>query len=158
MKLWVVGSLRRYGHRHILLWSALAYPLFPLGMLALTPGTPAALIGLLMICGGAVRSYHMTALSTLSFADVKQDEISDASTLIAVAQQLAQAIGVAVAAVAINFVVAWRGAWGRPLESVDFIAALLLAAAGGWLTVHSYRTLPLNAGARASGFRPREVS
>jgi EmrB/QacA subfamily drug resistance transporter len=154
MKLWVVGSLRRHGHRHILVWSALLYPLFPLGLIALSPQTPAVVIALLMVYGGAVRSYHMTAVSTLSFADVPQDEVSDASTLVAVAQQVAQAIGVALAAVAINFVVAWNGAMGAPLQRSDFTVALLLSASCAWLTVISYRAMPEAAGARASGFQP----
>jgi EmrB/QacA subfamily drug resistance transporter len=154
MKLWVVGSLRRFGHRRILVWTAATYPLFPLGLLTLTPHTPWLAIVLLLAYGGAVRSYHMTAVTTLSFADVTQEAMSDASTLVSVVQQLAQAIGVAMAAVAINFVVAWRGTWGAPLERIDFVVALLLAALGGWLTLYWYRGLPPTVGARASGFIP----
>jgi EmrB/QacA subfamily drug resistance transporter len=154
MKLWVVGSLRRHGHRRILVWTATLYPLFPLGLIALTQRTPAVVIVLLLIYGGAVRSYHMTALSTLSFADVPQQEMSDASALIAVAQQVAQAISVALAAVAINFVVAWRGTLGAPLGRGDFVAALLLSAACAWAALLWYRAMPVTAGSRASGYQP----
>jgi hypothetical protein len=154
-KLWVVGSLKRFGHRRILMWSSVLYPLFPLGLIALDPHSSTLMIVLLMIYGGFVRSYQMTAINSLCFADISQQDISNASPLVSLAQQTGMAIAVALAAAAINLVVSWRGAVGAPLQRGDFAGALLLVAVGAWLTVAWYRAMPADAGARASGYQPR---
>jgi EmrB/QacA subfamily drug resistance transporter len=154
-KLWIVASLRRYGHRRIMMWSAVLYPVFPLGLIMLDPHSSTLMIVLLMIYGGFVRSYQMTAINSLCFADISQQDISNASPLVSLAQQTGMAIAVALATVAINLVVSWRGAVGVPLQRGDFAGALLLMAVGAWLTVLWYRSMPADAGARASGYQPR---
>jgi EmrB/QacA subfamily drug resistance transporter len=157
-KLRVVHSLRRFGHRRVLVISALLYGAFPLSLIFISPGTPAAVLVLLMICGGLARSYQMTAISTLSFADVPREASSSASAVISIVQQVAQAVGVALAAVAISVAVSLRSAPGAAVELSDFRPALLLSALGAWLALRWYLSMAADAGSKASGFVPRSAA
>jgi EmrB/QacA subfamily drug resistance transporter len=154
-KIGLVGGLRIFGHRRVLIWSAALYPLFVLGLMALTVGTPAWAIALLAIFGGVVRSYQMSAINTLGYSDLPIELSSGASTLQSAVQQVSQAVGVALSSVLIHLGQVWRDTVGQPLQRADFAVPLLFAACCAWLTVLSYRSLPDDAGARASGYVPR---
>lgn len=154
-KLAIVPALRRHGHRAVLLGSSVLYAAFPLLLAAVTGDTPAALLLALMVYGGVVRSFHMTAINTLSFTDVPQAEVSSASTVISVVQQLAQAIGVALAAVVVHLAVLARTGGEATMQRGDFQAVLLLLTLASLSALYWFRRLPVDAGHQASGFRPR---
>jgi hypothetical protein len=104
-----------------------------------------------LLVGGFFRSLQFTSLNTLGYADVAQAKMSRATALVAVAQQLSLAAGVAVAAMLLD---ASRLAEGRQtLVAVDFTRAF---AAVGLLSLASiwwYRQLAADAGAEMSGHR-----
>lgn len=67
-----------------------------------TPQTPYALIVGVLIIGGFFRSLQFTSLNGLAFADVEQSQMSRASSMSTMGQQLAQTIGVSLAAVLLH--------------------------------------------------------
>jgi len=154
-KLWIVGSLRRHGHRRVLVWSAGLYPLFIVGLIFVTAGTPVWMLVALTVYGGAVRSFQMSAMNTLSFSDLPTELSSGGSTLLSAVQQMSQAVSVAIASVSIHLVQIALGHGGQPLQRRDFLLPLALAALCGWGTALSYRTLAEDAGHKASGYVAR---
>ncbi len=94
--------MRRYGFRTVLLGNgALAAASFA-ACVALEPGTPLAIIALVLFFGGLVRSMQYTALNTVAFADVQPAQMSGASTLFSVLQQMNSGIGIAFGAMALR--------------------------------------------------------
>jgi hypothetical protein len=64
--------------------------------------TPLVLIAVVAVLNGIGRSVSLTCYSTIAFADTPPEEIRDANTLQATAQQLAVGLGVPVGAVALR--------------------------------------------------------
>ena len=93
---------------------------------------------------------QFTVIGTLSFADVAPAGMSSASTLASVSQQLANGLGVAVAAAMLHLVAVHHG--GAP-NLADFHVTFLLVAALTLCGVPSFWRLPQFAGAEVSGHR-----
>jgi hypothetical protein len=154
-KVFLIGGLRRMGHRKVLIWSAALYALFPLALMLVNATTPWQVLTLLMIFGGATRSWQMTTLHTFTFVDVPQRELSGASTFASVTQQLSQPMAVASAALVINVTVWWLGGGAHGWQVSDFHPALMLAVIASLLTLRWYWPLSPAAGAEVSGYRPQ---
>jgi EmrB/QacA subfamily drug resistance transporter len=90
--------LRRFGFRNVLIFNTLIGSVFLAINALFTPQTPHWLIFAVFVAGGFFRSLQFTSVNSLAYADVPEKEISSASTLSNVAQQLSLALGVAVAA------------------------------------------------------------
>ena len=75
----------------------MAYSLF-------TRTTPQWLIYAVLLFGGFFRSLQFTALNGLAFADVEHQQMSRASTMSTMGQQLAQSIGVGLAATLLHLI------------------------------------------------------
>ena len=63
-----------------------------------TPSTPHWLIMMVLLVGGCFRSLQFTSLNAIAYADVSNRDMSYATSLSSVAQQLALSIGVALGA------------------------------------------------------------
>ena len=151
MKLTAAPILRRWGFRRVLLANAWISSAMIAALALFTAATPGPVIMAVLLVGGFFRSLQFTSLNTLGYADVAQARMSRATALVAVAQQLSLAAGVAVAAMLLD---ASRLAEGRQaLVAVDFTRAF---AAVGLLSLASiwwYRQLAADAGAEMSGHR-----
>ena len=151
MKLTAAPILRRWGFRRVLLANAWLSSALMAALALFTAATPGPVIMAVLLVGGFFRSLQFTSLNTLGYADVAQAKMSRATALVAVAQQLSLAAGVAVAAMLLD---ASRLADGRQaLVAVDFTRAF---AAVGLLSLASiwwYRQLAADAGAEMSGHR-----
>lgn len=155
MKSVTTPALRLFGFRTLLIVNGLVAAL-TIGAFAFVDGnTPRLLLfGLLITCGLS-RSMQFTALTTIAFADVTPAQRSAATTISAMLQQLAQLLGVAVAAAVIRLSAALfpEAAGGGML--VDIRAAFLCIAAIGLVSALRFLALPAGAGAEVSGHRHR---
>jgi EmrB/QacA subfamily drug resistance transporter len=151
MKLTAAPILRRWGFRRVLMANAWMSSALMAALALFTAQTPGPVIMAVLLVGGFFRSLQFTSLNTLGYADVAQERLSRATALVAVAQQLSLAAGVAVAAMLLD---GSRLADGRSaLVAVDFTRAF---AAVGLLSLASiwwYRHLAPDAGAEMSGHR-----
>jgi MFS family permease len=114
------------------------------------PSTPVWLIMVCLLVGGLFRSMQFTGLNALSFADVEQADISQATAINAVMQQLTQAFGVALAGGILSVLVSTHGG---DLRLSDFHIAFWIvgtvSAAAGLI----FLRLPADAGKEVSGHR-----
>ena len=149
MKALAARILRTAGFRVILVWNSLVCAAF-IGVMGLfRPDWPQALILLLLLVGGCFRSLQFTALNALSVADVVRRDMSQATTLSSVVQQVALAVGVTVAAFALEAASALQG--HSTLVTEDFGPAFFFMAALSALSFLVFRGLDPGAGSEMSG-------
>ena len=117
----------------------------------LSPGTPLAVIIVVLLAGGLLRSMQFSVLNTLAFADVPAVRMSGASALASVAQQMANGMGVAVGAIAVHMAAVWNGTVEPTL--IDFHIAFGFTALLTLAGLPSFFALPRDAGAVVSGQR-----
>ena len=114
-----------------------------------TPSTPHAVIIATLLLGGFFRSLQFTALHTVAYAEIPQPQLSQATTLASMAQQLAQSFGVGLVALVVHLGLTWHAREAVAPQDVGLgyftIGFLVLAS-----TVIFYR-LPSHAGAELSG-------
>ena len=142
--------LRRWGFRDVAVATGVLGAAALIAFARLFPGTPLWWMLPLLFFGGVARSMQFTVLGTLSFADVAPAGMSSASTLASVSTQLANGLGVAVAAAVLHLVAAHHG--GAP-NLADFHTTFLLVAALTLCGVPPFMRLPRAAGAAVSGHR-----
>jgi len=151
MKATALPIIRRFGFRTVLIANAIA--------MALTSGcyaffqisTPHWLLLLTLLIGGFFRSLQFTALNALGYADVPAESMSRASSLSSMFQQLAQSLGVGLAALLIHYTVAWHGS--HALRVADIAPAFAIVALLSLGSLFFFVPLPKDAGAEVSGRR-----
>ncbi len=126
MKFVAAPVLRRLGFRTALTINALLCGAIMAVKALLTALTPHVVISLLLFAGGFFRSLQFTSLNAIAYADVPAEKISPAISLYSVAQQLSSALGVAVAALALETA---RKRDGGVLDVGDIRFAFLVVAA-----------------------------
>jgi EmrB/QacA subfamily drug resistance transporter len=137
MKSATTAILRRFGFRRVLSVNGAlcAVTLFACGLLE--PGDPLPWIYAVLMVAGMTRSMNFTAVTSLAFADVPDDQRAGANGLVAMLQQIAMTMGVAFAAFVLGASQSLRGA--DKLALVDFshawfaIGTLMALAAAGTL-------------------------
>lgn len=143
--------IRLFGFKPVLLVNAVAVSISS-GIYALfRPATPHWLLMLALLIGGFFRSLQFTALNALGYADVPSELMSRASSLSSMFQQLAQSLGVGLAAILIHYTLAWRHS--PKLVAADITPAFAIVAALSLIAVLFFVPLPANAGAEVSGRR-----
>ena len=95
---------------------------------------------------------QVTALTMVTFADVRPEQRQPAAVVSALAQQIGMGGGVAVGALLLTVSQRLRGA--ADLSVFDFRVALVLAGLLSALAVASYRGLARDAGDEISGRKP----
>ena len=88
--------LKRYGFRTVLIYNTLLGAASMAAFGALAADTPHVLVGALLLIGGCVRSMQFTSLNAIAYADISPHQMSQATSLTSVAQQLAIGMGVTV--------------------------------------------------------------
>jgi predicted MFS family arabinose efflux permease len=111
--------------------------------------TPHAVILAVVLIGGCLRSLQFTSLNAISFAEVSQREMSQATSLMSVGQQLSMSLGVMVGAYALQGAHAFRG--GPGLVSQDFRIAFFVVGLVAVMSVISFRKLAPTAGSELAG-------
>lgn len=110
--------------------------------------TPVPLMMAILLIGGLMRSIFFTGSNALGYADVEDEEASQATAIVAVAQQLSVAFGVAVAGGLLEISTQIRGA---PLALVDFQHGFFVVGGLSMLAAITYFRLPADAGSNVSG-------
>jgi EmrB/QacA subfamily drug resistance transporter len=136
--------LRRFGFRPVLMAATAGAAATMVAAGLFTSVTPIVVIAAVALLSGAGRSAGLTCYSTIAFSDTPPDQMRDANTLQATAQQLSIGLGVPAAAVALRA--------GRPLgqllpggvtpSSAYTIAFLVLAVMSLLATAGAFRLHP----------------
>ncbi|MGE5668804.1 MAG: MFS transporter [Betaproteobacteria bacterium] len=145
MKSVTTPILRQFGFRNVLRANGILCVASLVACGTLTPAVPPAVVYGILFAAGMTRSMHFTSVNTLAFADVTAAARAGATTLSAMAQQLAGALGVALAALALSLFQTIEG--GSSLAVADFQRALFASAGLMAVAVVWMLRLPADAGA-----------
>ena len=120
----------------------------------LTPSTPLLVILLVVFIYGLARSMQYTTLSTLAYADIAPQQMSNANSLWSTAAQMTAGMGIAFGAVSLQGALWIRGAYGSPAETLftldDFKWAFAAAGVMTLLSLPGYWRLARDAGTHIS--------
>jgi len=156
MKTLAARIIRTFGFRNLMTINAVVSSLF-LGACALfTPATPLLLIMIILVVGGFFRSLQFTAINTVAYAEVGPAQMSRATTLVSVNQQLAISAGVAVGAFSVESTVLMRHV--ERLSADDFAPAFVVVAIISAGSAWFFRQMPDDAGHEISGRKAVEIS
>ena len=141
--------LRAYGFRRVLVTNALVASAFLAANGLYTAATPHWIIVAVLLAGGCVRSLQFTCVNAIAYADLDAREMSAATSLASVAQQLSLSLGVTIGALALEGAAALHGHAGVRAEDfpLAFVVVALISAAA---IVPFWRLAP-DAGAEVSG-------
>ncbi|HEY7900530.1 MAG TPA: MFS transporter, partial [Caulobacteraceae bacterium] len=116
------------------------------------PGTPHWVIYAVLLTGGFFRSLQFTSLNGIAFADVDHAQMSRASTMSTMGQQLSQSIGIGLSATLLHMIMVGSHA---PKLTADVIAPVFLAIGGvALIPIAFFLPLPADAGAELHGPPP----
>ncbi|MER9797960.1 MFS transporter [Mesorhizobium sp. M0142] len=113
-----------------------------------TPDTPYGLILAMLLAGGFIRSMFFTGINALAYAEISAADTSKATPITAVFQQLAIALGVALAG---GILEVSTKIHGGPLTLSDFHTAFFIVAAVSAAASLSFMRLAPDAGNAVSG-------
>jgi len=151
MKTLASRIIRTFGFRNMMTVNAVISALF-LGACALfTVTTPLSLIFIILVVGGFFRSLEFTAINTVAYAEIEPAQMSRATTLVSVNQQLAVSAGIAIGAFSVETTLWMRH---QPELSADafapaFLVVALISATSCWF----FWQMPHDAGHEISGRR-----
>jgi EmrB/QacA subfamily drug resistance transporter len=151
MKIAAAPILRRFGFRSVLIGSALISGVFLAANGLFRPDTPHAIILATLLLGGFVRSLQFTSVNIVGFADIPRNEMSQATSLSGMAQQLSLSIGVGTGAFILHLTAGASG--DARLSAADFMPAFFAIGAIAMLAALIYRRLPGDAGQEVSGHK-----
>ncbi|WP_293798764.1 DHA2 family efflux MFS transporter permease subunit [uncultured Bosea sp.] len=152
MKTLAKTILARFGFRGVLTVNAVIGAAFLAASGLFTPATPHAIMLSMLLVGGCFRSLQFTGINALSYADVSNREMSSATSLSSVAQQLSLSIGVTIGAFALETTHMLHG--GKTLAAGDFWPAFLIVGLVSASSALWMMQLDPNAGAEVSGHVP----
>jgi len=150
-KIVTTRTLRRFGFRAVLIWSAVVFAILTAACAGFTRGTSLVIIVPVLFVSGVCRSLQMTAQTAFQFTEIASADITGASTLSSVMLQVVRAIGVALAAVLLNISLALSGRVAMSL--IDFRIAFVAISAIGLISLFWYLPLEHGSGAELSGHK-----
>lgn len=115
-----------------------------------SPATPIAVIMIMLLIGGFCRSFFFTGVNTLGYAEIEDNQASQATSLTSVLQQVSLALGVATAA---SILEASTWMTGSTLSLGDFHLAFAVVAGLSVFTVLPFFGLSRDVGSAVSGYR-----
>jgi len=151
MKTMAPRLTRRYGFRKLLVWNTVISAAALIACAFLRPYTPQWFILAFLLVTGFFRSLEFTCVNTLAFADVSEEDMSQATSFSSTAQQLALSIGIGVGSQVLNLSLAARHA--ADLSVADFSAAFCVMGLISLTSLLSFRLLLADAGSSVSGHR-----
>jgi EmrB/QacA subfamily drug resistance transporter len=156
MKALAARILRTFGFRNMMTVNAVISAFFLAACALFTSATPLLLILLILVVGGFFRSLEFTAINTVAYAEVEPGQMSRATTLVSVNQQLAVSAGVAIAAFCVE-----TTQWLRhesELNATAFAPAFLVVALISAASSYFFWQMPDDAGNEISGRKARAIS
>jgi EmrB/QacA subfamily drug resistance transporter len=149
MKTLTVWILRRYGFRRVLTVNAVTASLAVAACALFTAATPHLVIFIVLLIAGCLRSLQFTSLQAISFAEITRETMSQGSSIASMAQRLAQSLGVAVGAYALELSSAAQG--HADIVAADFPPALIAVSVMAAMSLFLHLRLAPDAGAEVSG-------
>ena len=156
MKTLATRIIRAFGFRNVMTVNAVVSSVFLAVCALFTISTPLTLILLILIVGGFFRSLEFTAINTVAFAEVEPAQLSRATTLTAVAQQLSISAGVAIGAFSVESTMILRGM--TELSADDFAPAFLVVSLISATSAWFFWQMPADAGAEIAGRKAVEIA
>jgi EmrB/QacA subfamily drug resistance transporter len=156
MKTLAARIIRTFGFRNMMAINAVVSSVFLAACALFTATTPLLLIMIILVVGGFFRSLQFTAINTVAYAEVEPAQMSRATTLVSVNQQLAVSTGVAVGAFSVETTL-----WLRHQTELSadvfapaFLVVALISAASSWF----FWQMPDDAGHEISGRKALAIS
>jgi MFS family permease len=156
MKTLAARIIRTFGFRNMMTVNSIISAAFLAACALFTATTPLLLIFLILVVGGFFRSLEFTAINTVAYAEVEPAQMSRATTLVSVNQQLAVSAGVAVGAASVEMTL-----WARHLDELSaavFGPAFLVVALISATSFFFFRQMPPDAGHEISGRKAIAIS
>jgi EmrB/QacA subfamily drug resistance transporter len=151
MKFTASRLIKRFGFRTILVGNAFICAAFLASYGLIGANTSHVVIFVALLTGGFFRSLQFTALNAIGYADVSQARMSRATSFASVSQQMSQAVGVAVAAAAVQSLQWLFG--DATLAPRDMQMSFFVVAGVSLCSVLIFARLAPDAGAEVSGHR-----
>jgi hypothetical protein len=149
MKATAPPIIRRFGFRRILIFNTIFTAALLMCYSLFTATTPYAIFMTVLFSAGFFRSLQFTALGAMAFADIPHQQMSGASSLSSVGQQLSQAIGVALAAFVLY--VMQRNSHTQQITATDIAPAFIVVGLLSLIALFFFTRLSHNAAAEVSG-------
>ena len=156
MKTLAARIIRTFGFRNIMVINAIVSSLFLAASALFTALTPLLLIMIILVVGGFFRSLQFTAINTVAYAEVEPAQMSRATTLVSVNQQLAISAGVAVGAFCVEATIVLRHV--GELTAAEFPPAFIVVAIISAVSAYFFWQMPDDAGHEISGRKAVEIS
>ncbi len=137
--------LRRWGFKRVLVGNAVLAALLMAGPGFFTATTPVAVMMLVLFVGGFTRSLQFTSINAIAFDEVSAPRLSQATTFVAVMQQLSGSIGITLAAMVLEGTGALRGVAATDVGNFPVVFAVITTLAAASALV--FTRLPREAGA-----------
>jgi EmrB/QacA subfamily drug resistance transporter len=156
MKTLAARIIRTFGFRNMMTVNAVVSAFFLCACALFTVSTPLLLIAIILVVGGFFRSLEFTAINTVAYAEVEPAQMSRATTLVSVNQQLAVSAGVAVGAFSVESTMWIRHASELTADmfAPAFVLVSIVSAASAWF----FWQMPDDAGHEISGRKAVEIS
>src|ERR1700728_3478469 len=148
MKTLAARIIRTFGYRHVMMINAVVSSIFLAACALFTITTPLLLIMILLVVGGFFRSLQFTAINTLAYSEVEPAQMSRATTLVSVNQQLAVSAGVAVGAFSVESTMMLNHA--SALSAADFAPAFIVVSIISTASAYFFYKMPPDAGHQVS--------
>jgi EmrB/QacA subfamily drug resistance transporter len=156
MKTLAARIIRTFGFRNLMTINAVVSSFFLAACALFTVTTPLLLIMIILVVGGFFRSLQFTAINTVAYAEVEPAQMSRATTLVSVNQQLAISAGVAVGAFCVESTMWWHHA--NELSAGLFAPAFVVVAVTSAISAWFFWQMPDDAGHEISGRKAVEIS
>jgi EmrB/QacA subfamily drug resistance transporter len=156
MKTLAARIIKTFGFRNIMVVNAVISSAFLAACALFTVTTPLLLIMIILVVGGFFRSLQFTAINTVAYAEVEPEQMSRATTLVSVNQQLAISTGVALGAFSVESTMLVRHA--QELTEAEFAPAFIVVAIISAISAYFFYLMPVDAGHQVSGRRTVVIS
>ncbi len=143
--------LRTLNFRRVLLLSSVMSAALMVVIGLLTPLTPHLVILVLLTVGGCFRSLQYTAVNGISYSDISHAQMSHATSMVAMVQQLSQGLGVTFGAAVLQIAMAINGEEAPGIS--EFHGAFVGAGLIGLVSLIFFAKLHNTDGAEVSGYR-----
>lgn len=153
MKVTAGPIIRRFGFKRVLIANTLVITATFSSYALFTASTPHWLIISVLLISGFFRSLQFTGLNTLSYADVPQDRMSRATSFSGVFQQLAQSLGVGLAALLVRVILDAHKT--TVMGQAEIAPAFAVVGACSLVSLLFLIPLPADAGGEVSRHKPR---
>lgn len=149
MKTMTTKILRNVGFRNVLVFNAMLGSASVAAFGLFRESTPHLLMITVVLIGGCLRSLQFTSLNAIAYADIDRRELSQATSIASVAQQLSVGMGVTIGGLALQVSNSVQG--HAAIVGADFWPAFLLIGMISALSIPFALRLPKDAGAEMSG-------